>query len=210
MEDRDRETLVRICDPAGRLRGTGFVADDRGTVVTGHEVVAGLTGAVLYGAAGRSCCAGSGAVTALPELGLALIRSEDLGVAPLPVAVRDTVDTGTYVRVAALGWRAARVLGETTVTYPADGRCHRPAALELALGTQGSDALRPGGGAAGGPVVDASTGAVLAVLGTTFLGERPVAGLAVPLRGAALAPLLRRNAATVPGYGRDLNLAAVL
>ncbi|WP_371790571.1 serine protease [Streptomyces sp. NBC_01471] len=210
MGSGDRETLVRICDPAGRPRGTGFVADDRGTVVTSHEVIAGLTGAVLSAADGRTCCAGPDAITALPELGLALVRSEDLGVPPLPLAVRDTVGTGTYVRVAALGWRAARVLGETTAAYAADGRCHRLTALELALGTQGSDALRPGGAAAGGPVVDATTGAVLGVLGTALQGDRPVAGLAVPLRGAALAPLLRRNAATVPGYGQDLNLAGVL
>ncbi|MCX4723395.1 serine protease [Streptomyces sp. NBC_01306] len=211
MGSGDRETLVRICDPAGRQRGTGFVADDRGTVVTSHEVVAGLTGAVLHGADGRTCRAGSEAITALPELGLALLSGEDLGVPPLPLAVRDTVGTGTYVRVAALGWRAARVLGETAVTYAADGHHHRlAAALELALGTQGSDALRPGSAAAGGPVVDASTGAVLGVVGTALRGDHPVAGLAVPLRGAALAPLLRRNAATVPGYGQDLNLAGVL
>ncbi|MFE2378330.1 serine protease [Streptomyces sp. NPDC059398] len=210
MGSGDRETLVRICDPAGRPRGTGFVADDRGTVVTGHEVIAGLEGAVLHGAEGRTCRAGAEAFTALPGLGLALIHGGDLGVPPLPLAVRDTVGTGTYVRVAALGWRAARVLGETAVEYPADGRGHRLTALELALGTQGSDALRPGGAAAGGPVVDASTGAVLGVIGTAFRGDRPAAGFAVPLRGAPLAALLRRNAATVPGHGRDLNLAGVL
>ena len=34
-------------------------------------------------------------------------------------------------------------------------------ALELAIGTAGSDALRLGGGAAGGPVLDASPGAVV-------------------------------------------------
>ncbi|WP_328319942.1 trypsin-like peptidase domain-containing protein [Streptomyces sp. NBC_00388] len=210
MGSGDLETLVSICDPAGRPRGTGFVADDQGTVVTGHEVVAGLTGAVLHAAGGRTCAAGADAITALPALGLALLRSDGLGLPPLPLAVRDTVETGTYVRVAALGWRAARILGETAVSYDASGHRHRLTALELALGTQGSDALRPGSAAAGGPVVDASTGTVLAVLGTALRGDHPVAGLAVPLRGAALAPLLRRNAATVPGYGRDLNLAGVL
>ena len=40
MGSGDRSTLVRICDPVGRPRGTGFVADDRGTVVTSHEAVA--------------------------------------------------------------------------------------------------------------------------------------------------------------------------
>ncbi|MEV8568025.1 trypsin-like peptidase domain-containing protein [Streptomyces sp. NPDC051322] len=205
------ETLVRICDPAGRPRGTGFVADDRGTVVTGHEVIDGLAGAVLHAPCGRSCLAESDAMTLLPELGLALLRTDGLGGRPLPISTRETVRTGTYVRVAAHGWRQARVLGVAPVTYAAAGRSHQlDSALELAMGTEGSDALRPGGAAAGGPVVDATTGAVLGVLGTALRGAHPAAGLAVPLRGAALAPLLRRNAATVPGHGRDLNLAGVL
>lgn len=205
------ETLVRICDPAGRPRGTGFVADDRGTVVTSHEAVEGLTGAVLDAPGGRSCVAGAGAITELPELGLALVRTDGLGVRPLPISPRSTVETGTYVRVAALGWREARVLGESPVTHPADDRRRLPAsALELAIGTDGSDALRSGAAATGGPVVDASTGAVLGVLSTLLRCAHPTAGSAVPLRGAALAPLLRRNAEHVPGHGRDLNLAGVL
>lgn len=32
-------TLVRICDLVGRPRGTRFVADDRGTVVTSHVLL---------------------------------------------------------------------------------------------------------------------------------------------------------------------------
>ncbi|MFJ3709426.1 trypsin-like peptidase domain-containing protein [Streptomyces sp. NPDC090053] len=211
MGSGDRETLVRICDPAGRPRGTGFVADDRGTVVTSHEAVDGLTGAVLHGAPGLTCRAESDDITALPDLGLALVRTDGLDVPPLPISARDRIETGTYVRVAALGWREARVLGESPATYTTGGSTHLlGAAVELAIGTQGSDALRQGGSAAGGPVVDASTGAVLGVLGTALRGTYPAAGLAVPLRGAALAPLLRRNAATVPGYGKDLNLAGVL
>ncbi|MEV6790413.1 serine protease [Streptomyces sp. NPDC051320] len=205
------ETLVRICDPAGRPRGTGFVADDRGTVVTSHEVVDGLAGVMLHAPGGRSCLAAGDAMTVLPELGLALLRTDGLGRRPLPISTRETVETGTYVRVAVHGWLEARVLGLSPVTYAAAGRSHLlDAALELAMGTEGSDALRRGGAAAGGPVVDATTGAVLGVLGTALRGAHPAAGLAVPLRGAALAPLLRRNAATVPGHGRDLNLAGVL
>lgn len=34
--------LVALHDLAGRPRGTGFVADLHGTVITGHEVVDGL------------------------------------------------------------------------------------------------------------------------------------------------------------------------
>lgn len=148
----DRETLVRICDLAGRPRGTGFVADDRGTVVTSHEAVDGLSRVVLHADGQRTFLAEAGDVTSLPELGLALLRTDGLGVRPLPIAVREAgVEAGTYVRIAAHGWREARILGEAEVTYTATDRFHLlGAALELAVGTDGSNALRLGGEAAGG------------------------------------------------------------
>ncbi|MHC3473049.1 trypsin-like peptidase domain-containing protein [Streptomyces sp. 7R007] len=206
--------LVRIRDLAGRPRGTGFVADHHGTVVTSHEAVDGLPGLVLYADGGdRTCLVTADAVTPLPALDLALVRTEGLGVDPLPVTVRDRIDTGAYVRVAAGCWREARVLAATSVTYAATDRFHVLGdALELAIGTAGRDALRLGGGAAGGPVLDPTTGAVVAVLGTALhRGHRDV-GFAVPLRPAdgPLADLLAENAATVPAYGPDLNLAGVL
>ncbi|WP_156726842.1 serine protease [Streptomyces apocyni] len=216
----DRETLVRICDLAGRPRGAAFAADDHGTLITSHEAVDGLARLVLHGPDGRTGVVGADAVIPLPEVDLALVRAEGLGARPLPVAARAGLETGSYVRIAALGWRQARVLGtDTSVTYTATDRFHVvPAAVELAIGTDGSDALGLGGGAAGGPVLDAATGAVLAVLGTALqAGHRAAAGFAVPLREAAAADpggpldqLLRRNAATVPAYGQDLNLAAAL
>ncbi|MGR8007930.1 hypothetical protein [Streptomyces hypolithicus] len=208
-------TLVRICDPAGRPRGTGFVADHLGTVVTSHEAVDGLTRVVLQAPGERTRVAEADAITALPEADLALIRAEGLAVRPVPISLRDRVESGTYVQVAAGGWRHARVLGPRPVTYTTTDRTHAvPCAVELALGTAGSDALRLGGAAPGGPVLDAGTGAVLAVIGTAPQ-ERELAAFAVPLRAAAapdgpLAALLRRNAATVPGYGRDLNPAGAL
>ncbi|MCX4236816.1 trypsin-like peptidase domain-containing protein [Streptomyces ortus] len=212
-------SLVRIRDLAGRPRGTGFVADLHGTVVTSHEAVDGLSRLVLHAPAGdRTCLVPVEAVTALPDLGIALVHCEELGgLTPLPVTVRNRVETGTYVRIAAGGWREARVLGSSAVTYTAADRVHLlDHALELAIGTAGSDALRPGGGAAGGPVVDAATGAVVAVLGTALHCDHRVGGLAVPLSTdgtpafGPLAELLARNAATVPAYGDDLNLAGVL
>ncbi|WP_418959445.1 serine protease [Streptomyces tritici] len=212
----DRATLVRICDPAGRARGSGFVADDRGTVVTGHETVDGLARVVLDAPGGRSWVARAADVTALPEAGLALIRSEGLGVRPLPVAARDTasIEPGTYVRLPAGGWREARVLGTGPVTYTATEQSHTvDGVLELAIGTDGREALRRSGEAAGGPVLDVATGAVLAVLGTALHGRRRAGGHALPLPRSATGPLgalLRRNAATVPCYGADLNLAGVL
>ncbi|MGW7452909.1 serine protease [Streptomyces sp. NPDC054787] len=216
--------LVRICDQAGRARGSGFVADDRGTVVTSHEAVDGLTRVVLHGPgpAGRTWLAEAADVTALPGLALALVRTDGLGVRPLPVSARRVIDPGTYVRLPARGWRQARVLGGggVEVAYPATDRCHavpRGAAVELAIGTDGRDALLLGGEACGGPVLDAGTGAVLAVVNTALRAEHRSGGFAVALCAAAgadprgpLAALLERNAATVPGHGADLNLAGAL
>ncbi|MFI5825126.1 trypsin-like peptidase domain-containing protein [Streptomyces rishiriensis] len=175
--------LVRIQDPAGRPRGAGFVADHHGTVVTSHEAVDGLPRLVLYGAGDRSCVVTADAVTPLPELDLALVRTEGLGVDPLPMTVREGVEPGRYVRLAAGCWREARVLAETSATYTATDRFHHlDGVLELAIGTAGRDALRPGGGAAGGPVLDARTGAVVAVLGTALHCGHRDTGFAVPLR----------------------------
>ncbi|MFD3735506.1 serine protease [Streptomyces sp. NPDC058632] len=212
-EPSPAEVLVRVQDLAGRPRGLAFAADHRGTLVTSHEAVDGLPGLVLRAPGDRHRVVGADAVTPLPELGLALLRAEGLGVDPLPVTARDRVDSGAYVRIAAGCWREARVLGAATVTYTTTGRCHTlDDALELAIGTTGRDALRTGGGAAGGPVLDAVTGAVLGVLGTALHAGGRDGGFAVPLRPAPgpLAALLAENAATVPAYGTDLNLAGVL
>ncbi|WP_181361955.1 trypsin-like peptidase domain-containing protein, partial [Streptomyces sp. MA5143a] len=209
------EVLVRVADPAGRPRGTGFVADHHGTVVTSHEAVDGLARIVLHTTGDRTCVVTSDAVTPLPSLDLALIRAEGLRVDPLPLAPGHEVEVGAYVRIAAAGWREARVLGTADVTYTApDGFHLLPGALELAIGTAGSEALRPGGGAAGGPVLDMTTGTVVGVLGTALEAPHRSTGFAVPLSGwravPPLADLLARNAATVPAYGTDLNLAGVL
>lgn len=213
--DAHDAALVRIHDLAGRPRGTGFVADHHGTVITSHEAVDALPKLLLYAAEDRHCVVTADAVTALPELNLALVRTEGLGVDPLPVTVRDGAGTGAYVRIAAGCWREARVLGTASVTYTATDRFHLlDGVLELAIGTAGQDALRLGGGAAGGPVLDAATGAVVGVLGTALQGGGRGAGFAVPLlpapAGGPLAELLAENAATVPAYGADLNLAGVL
>ncbi|MDX2965069.1 hypothetical protein [Streptomyces acidiscabies] len=210
------DVVVRIRDLAGRPRGVGFLADHQGTLITAHEAVDGLPRIVLYGAGDRTCIVTSDAVTALPELDLALVHTEGLATDPLPVTVRREVPTGTYVRLAAGCWREARVLSATPATYTATDRFHLlPHTLELAIGTTGRDALRLGGGAAGGPVLDAATGTVVAILGTALQSDHRDVGFAIPLRGAAtksaaLTELLLRNAATVPAYGVDLNLAGVL
>lgn len=78
--------LVRICDLAGRPRGTGFVADDVGTVVTSHEAVDGLVRLVLHAPGERTWLADGDAIVPLPEAGLALVRTEGLDVPPLPIS----------------------------------------------------------------------------------------------------------------------------
>ena len=70
---------MRVCDLAGRPRGTGFVADHQGTVITSHEAVDGLARLVLHAPGDRSCVVTSDAVTPLPETDLALVRTEGLG-----------------------------------------------------------------------------------------------------------------------------------
>ncbi|WP_240124725.1 serine protease [Streptomyces sp. MUM 136J] len=209
--------LVHLRDVSGRPRGLAFAADHHGTLITSHEAVDGLPRLVVHTADDRSRVVTADAVTALPHRGLALVRTEGLGLDPLPVTARDRIDSGTYVRVPAGVWREARVLGATGATYTATDRA-RPVgdALELAIGTAGRDALRPGGGAAGGPVLDAVTGAAVGVVATALRAGHTAAGLAVPLRPAdpaadgPLADLIARNAATVPAYGTDLNPAGML
>lgn len=210
--------LVRVCAADGRVRGSGFAADHHGTVVTSHEAVEGAGRLVVTAGGGRSCAVGTEAVTALPGLDLALVRTEGLGVEPLPVTVRDRIAPGTYVRIVAAGWRQARVLGTTPAVYAsAAGRRPLHDAVELALGTAACDALRMDAGARGGPVLDATTGTVLGVLGTALSSAHRDVGFAAPLRrreddpaAGPLAALLADNAATVPAYGADLNLAGVL
>ncbi|MGQ4713410.1 trypsin-like peptidase domain-containing protein [Streptomyces anulatus] len=218
MGSGDRSKLVRICDQAGRPRGTGFVADDRGTVVTAHQAVASPGPLLLHGTDGRTCTVAPDDITMLPALGLALLRTggpDALDAEPLPIAGHDRTEPGGYVDIAAHGRREARVLGTTPATYTSpDGVGHPvPAALELALGTDGRDALRSGGAAIGGPVTDPATGAVVGILCTALTAPHEAAGLALPIsRGAdgTLDALLRRNATAAPAYGPDLNLAGAL
>ncbi|MFC5721081.1 serine protease [Streptomyces gamaensis] len=210
------ESLVRIRDLAGRPRGTGFLADDRGTLITSHEAVDGLARLVLLAPGDRTCLVGAEAVTPLPGCDLALVRTEGLGAPPLPIAASPSVAEGSQVRLRAGSWQSARVVGEALVTYTATDRFHLlDAAVELLLTER--EGLRLGEEATGGPVLDARSGAVVAVLGTALHAERRSGGFAIPLRAAAdasphgpLAALVERNAATVPAFGPDLNLAGAL
>lgn len=210
--------LVRICDLAGRPRGSGFVADDLGTLVTSHEAVDGLNRAVVHAPGDRTYLAESGDITPLPEWNLALIRTAGLGLRPLAIGAERVHTEGTGVLLRIGGRMEARLAGTVPATYTSTDRFHAmEQVLELALPEAASVQLRLSRRASGTPVLDASTGAVLGVLGTALHAPGRSAGFAVPLYAAGvLAPegplgvLLRRNGACVPGFGPDLNLAGAL
>nr|WP_240969379.1 hypothetical protein [Streptomyces sp. HNM0575] len=274
------QALVRICDLAGRTRGTGFVADGTGTVVTSHEAVDGLARVVVHARGRPGLLVEDDGITSLPEWDLALIRTDGLGIAPLligadragapgtsgiPVRIFTGREDGRYGdghegggredgrygdghedgrygegcddgghdggheggegQGAARedgGWTRATLAGASaTVTYTSTTRFQDlEGALELRLPEGAHVRLRLDGPASGSPVLDAVTGAVLAVVGTALHapgGCDRRAGFAVPLRTAGLwdvegrlAATLARNGATVPGTGPDLNLAGAL
>ncbi|MGW3247851.1 serine protease [Streptomyces sp. NPDC001070] len=221
--DVDR-ALVRVCDLAGRPRGTGFlveVREGRGTLVTSHEAVDGLVRLVLHAHGEQTALVEAHAITPLPGLGLALVMTEGLDVPPLPVAeFARTAAPGRAVRLRVAGpagggrtWTEGTIVGTAPVTYTATDRFHLlDAAYELAATRGGDEALREV--ASGEPVIDAGSGAVHGVVVTAVHAGRRAAGYAVPLRppaeGGAPADVLARNAATVPAYGPHLNLAGAL
>ncbi|WP_207958121.1 trypsin-like peptidase domain-containing protein, partial [Streptomyces sp. YIM 98790] len=210
-------SLVRISDLAGRSRGSGFLADHQGTVLTSHEAVDGLPRVVLRSPSGRTEVIEAGDITPVPEWNLALLRTRDLDVEPL-VCSTDRAAADLRVRVRLGGWLTTAVSGACPATYTATDRFHSlPVAVELDLPESAGCKLRLNTAATGSPVLDAQTGSVLAVLGTALHTAHRSAGFAVPLRAAAEADpggpvdrLLRRNGATVPGFGVDLNVAGVL
>ncbi|WP_336051756.1 hypothetical protein [Streptomyces sp. CA2R101] len=212
--DADADTaLVRIRDLAGRTRGTGFLADHDGTVITSHEAVDGAAQLVLQpmadgagggaaGGGGWTCVVAADAVTPLPEAGLALVRAGGFGphrLTPLPVAAARPA-AGTTARLWAGGWLDGTVVGPGSgVMYTATERVHLlDDTLELGLCAGGREALRLRGLAVGGPVLDARTGAVLGILGTALHPQAPArgrpgegafgrraGGFAIPLRAVA-------------------------
>ncbi|MFJ2192729.1 serine protease [Kitasatospora sp. NPDC087861] len=211
--------LLRIRDLNGRLHGLGFVADPQGTVLTAHESVTGLDRIVLHTPGGQTRVVGPDAVLPLPEHGLALVRTEAVGglpVPPLPVAA---LGAGPEVLVPALAGEEERavalrcgLLGVTGAGYVRPDGGHLPGGLLLLDPPVLAGVAVP----AGAPVLDARSGAVVA-LAVPALRDPQYGGAlpAVPAGGGAvvappLAELLARNAAAVPAYGTALNLAGVL
>ncbi|MFD8707215.1 serine protease [Kitasatospora sp. NPDC059648] len=213
--------LLRIRDLNGRLHGLGLVADPQGGVLTAHEAVAGLDRVVLHTPGGQTRVLGPDAVLPLPEHGLAVLRTDAVGglpVPPLPVAA---VGAGHEVLLAALTGEDGRAVvlrcGLLGVSGAAYGGHALAGVLVLDVPAVGGVVVP-----AGSPVLDARSGAVVALAAPALRGGAlsavtAVGGAlsAVPAGGGAvvaeeLAGLLARNAAAVPGYGPALNLAGVL
>ncbi|WP_370124538.1 hypothetical protein [Streptacidiphilus sp. MAP12-33] len=201
---------MRVSDTRGTLRGLAFGVDRDGTLVTAHEVVDGLAGLLLGYPDGSSLrIAGSGIVP-LPACGLALLRAAVPTGGPWPLA------DGTATRLVTVAGPGAAlqgaVTGLVTARYEASERFWLlPDVWQLGL-EQAPYGLPVH--AAGGPVVDAETGAAVGVATAALRSRRRGAVLAVRLGAVAaepaLADLLARNAETVPAHGRALNLAGVL
>jgi hypothetical protein len=182
-------------------------------MITSHEAVDGLARLVLHAPGDQVCLVEAEAVTALPEAGLALVATEGLTTAPLPVAATGPAHPERRVRMRLPHPAEGTVVGTTAVTYTATDRFHLIDEV-YELDVAGLDPSRTAPQASGAPVVDAETGAVLAVVATAMQAGYRASGFAVPLRdrGAPppLAALLERNAATVPAFGPHLNLAGAL
>ncbi|MFG2910979.1 serine protease [Kitasatospora sp. NPDC048286] len=216
--------LLRIRDLNGRLHGLGFVADPQGVVLTAHESVAGLDRVVLHTPGGQTRVLGPDAVLPLPGHGLALLRTEAVGGLPVPPLPLAAVAAGPEVLLPALAGEDGRVValrcGLLGVAGAAYGGHRSAGVLLLDVPVVGGVAVP-----AGSPVLDARSGAVVALAAPALRGPRHGGALpAVPVGAAAvgdgppggtgaaevLAGLLASNAAAVPGYGPALNLAGVL
>lgn len=211
-------TVVHIRDLAGRPRGTGFLVDAAGTLLTSHEAVDGLPRLVLHAPGdARTRLVEAADVTPLPAADLAVVRAAGLADGrPFALAAAGAED-GAEVAVAlpAAVRVPGRVVAAAPATYTATDRYHLVHGVRQ-LAHAPHESLRAGGAASGAPVLDAATGAVVGVVGTALHAGRGGVAHAVPLRGAAddaagtLAAVLDRSGAQVAAYGRDLNLAGVL
>ncbi|WP_051711747.1 hypothetical protein [Streptomyces sp. NRRL S-350] len=214
--------LLRIRDLNGRLRGLGFVADPQGGVLTAHESVAGLDRIVLHTPGGQTRVLGPDAVLPLPQYGLAVLRTDGVGGLPVPPLPVGAAGAGREVLLPALEGEDGRAValrcGLLGLTGAAYGGHLLGGVLLLDVPVVGGVTVP-----AGSPVLDARSGAVIAlaapaVRGPQHGGALPAVAAGSPGTGPAgaveaaevLAGLLARNAAAVPAYGSALNLAGVL
>jgi hypothetical protein len=202
--------LVQIISQGG-VRGTGFVIDGNGTVLTCHHVVDGLSSVQLRGPGDETCDVGADSIVAAPEIDLALISVPSPMGTPLPivsgVAIGTEYWTKGYHRLSEAIRDAfpvqGHIIGTTSVSYQGDTSGYDIDDV-LVLRDDTIDA-----GLSGAPLFDLEAGAVVGVVSTKFRRNNQDGGFAVPIAHAAAHPALReavaRNQATVPAYGPYLN-----
>ena len=209
-------SLVKIFDADLILRGTGFIIDDAGSVLTCHHVVDGLAEVRLEGHGGTPATADRQQVTMAPDVDLAMISGflPCLG-PPLPIAPSAAPSLCDYRTE---GFH--RYGEEFRSSFPASGRVTGTTSVRYT--TERSDyeiidalVLRDdefGEGLSGAPVVEDSTGVVIGVVSTKLRSGTRAGGLGVPLSvdraPVALAEALKRNLLVAPAFGPFLNIAA--
>ncbi|MEY9942431.1 serine protease [Streptacidiphilus sp. MAP5-3] len=203
--------LVQVGDLRGGPRGLAFAADRDGTLLTAHEVVDGLTGVTLVYPGGTTVRVRAERIVPLPAYGLALIRADRSPPGgPWPLADGQGTRLVTLPGIAPA--LSGGISGLVTARYESSERIWLVPDVWLLSVEQAPYGLPVQ--AAGAPVVDAETGAAVGVATPALRTRRRGAVLAVPLGTVAhepvVADLLARNAESVPGHGRALNLAGVL
>lgn len=156
-----------------KLRGSGFVIDDEGHLLTAYSVVEGATELWVRDAAGVEHAAALVGVD--PATGLALLRMEN---PPPPLELADNAPAERGTPLTALGLSPQGVLLATPAVQSADGRL-RSGFLDLERSLLFDADLKPSHH--GGPLLDADGRvAGLVVIRRGALQERG-RGLAIPV-----------------------------
>ncbi|WP_405013266.1 serine protease [Kitasatospora sp. NBC_01539] len=207
---------VAVTDAHGYPTGLALPLDRHGTLAAPLEALTGPGGRVLHLPGGRTAVLAPGGVHALGTSGLALLHTAPPdrpdGPEQPEQSERPGRTDGPHPAVAALREDAALAVlhrpapDAAPVLLPCTpaGRLHAPAAVLLRLP---ATAVPP---AAGAPVVDTATGAVVALLAPGLTGARADTAAALPLAHVLPADLLLRNAESAPAFGAALNLGGIL
>jgi hypothetical protein len=215
MERDPRDVLIKILDTDDQVRGTGFVVEPGGAVLTCHHVIDGLTTVRLVGPAGERCDVLSADALLMPGRDLALLPADRLlapalAISPIGASVGDTYRSAGFHRLG----------GQIEDSFPVTGSV--TGATRVRYWTAASDYVLPDAlvladddfdaGLSGAPVTDAEGAVVLGVISTRLVGDRGSGGFGIPLPTNApdvLLPMLERNDRSVPAFGAHMNTAGL-
>ena len=210
-----REVVIKVLDTNDQLRGTGFVVEPAGTVLTCHHVIDGLSDVRLVGPTGERCDVSLDDAVLMPARDLALLPAKrgiapELAISPVGPAVGDVFRSAGFHRLGdQIGDSfpvTGTITGTTHVRYcTAAYRYDLTDVLVLA-----DDHFAEG--LSGAPVTDADGAVVVGVISTRLDGDGGAAGFGVPLptnAPAELSPVLACNDRLVPALGTHLNTAGL-